>query len=74
MSRATHTRYAEAAAAAVADVPVSGRRPVKSGTILFNKRAQLATVSRNERFQCSCLEFSPAQSDFRYTAECCALC
>jgi hypothetical protein len=43
MLRATQARYAEAAAAAaaVADAPVSGRRPVKSGTILFNKRAQV---------------------------------
>jgi hypothetical protein len=41
MLRATQARYAEAAAAAVADAPISGRRPVKSGTILFNKRAQV---------------------------------
>jgi hypothetical protein len=45
MLRATQARSAEAAAAAVADAPNSGRRPVKSGTILFNKRAQVNSLT-----------------------------
>jgi hypothetical protein len=45
MLRATNARFAEAAAAgAQADAPVSGRRSIKPGTILFNKRAQVSAA------------------------------